>query len=401
MRFFIIVLDSVGMGALPDAGAYGDEGSNTLRHIANYRAAAGRKRLYIPHLGGLGLGHIEPGIPELGVTCGYDSHRPLACFGRMAEKSAGKDTITGHWEIAGLVLDEAFPTFPQGFPAAFLEAFEARIGRGVLGNEVASGTEIIARLGNDHVNTGRPIVYTSADSVFQVAAHEETIPLEELMEICRQARDMLTGELGVARVIARPFAGGSGEYVRTGNRRDFAVEPVGETLLDRAWARGHHVLGIGKIGDIFAGRGMNQSRPSHSNQEGMELIIRAVREVKSGIVMANLVDFDMLYGHRNDVEGYARALEEFDAWLPELLEGLGGEDVVVLTADHGCDPTMPGTDHSREYVPLLVYGKGLRMGIDLGSRTTFADVGQTVADALGLGTLEQGKSFWGQVIPAV
>jgi len=391
-RFFIIVLDSLGIGALPDAALYGDEGSNTLKHIAIRQGG-----LHIPHLVGLGLGHIQGALPISHIPAPA-SHIPFPAsqFGRMAEKSAGKDTITGHWEIAGVVLDKAFPTFPQGFPEAFLADFAARVGRGVLGNRAASGTEIVARLGDEHVRTGRLIVYTSADSVFQVAAHEEVVSLKELMEICRVAREMLTGDLGVARVIARPFVGDRGAYVRTENRRDFAVTPVGETVLERASNQGYDVLGIGKICDIFAGKGIGKSWPSHSNREGMELILRAVREAKRGIVMANLVDFDMLYGHRNDVEGYARALEEFDAWLPVLLAGLREQDVVMLTADHGCDPTMPGTDHSREYVPLLVCGKKLRAGADLGSRASFADVGQTVAEALGLGVLPWGESFWEQ-----
>ncbi|MCL1791603.1 MAG: phosphopentomutase [Peptococcaceae bacterium] len=382
-------MDSLGIGALPDAFLYGDEDSHTLKHIAQKRDG-----LHIPHLLALGLGHIQGALPDgFGSSALVSRNRCFAQFGRMAAMSAGKDTISGHWEIAGVVVDNPFPTFPHGFPAEFLKDFAARVDRGILGNVAASGTEIIARLGEEHVRKGHLIVYTSADSVFQVAAHEEVVPPAELMEICRVAREMLTGELGVARVIARPFAGPQGAYVRTGNRRDFAVEPMGVTVLERALDQGYDVLGIGKISDIFAGKGISRSWPSHSNREGMELILKAVRQVGNGIVMANLVDFDMLYGHRNDVDGYGQALEVFDAWLPALLEGVREEDVVILTADHGCDPTMPGTDHTREYVPLLVYGKRLRAGVDLGTRRSFADVGQSVAEVLGLGVLKYGESF--------
>jgi phosphopentomutase len=318
----------------------------------------------------------------------------------MAEKSPGKDTITGHWEITGLILDHAFPTFPEGFPPKFIADFEEAIGRQILGNVTASGTEIISRLGDKHVQTGSPIVYTSADSVLQIAAHEEVIPLEELMDICLIARGMLAGDLGVARVIARPFSGESNGYYRTENRHDFALEPVGETLLEKASTQGLHVLGIGKIRDIFSYVGIQESWYSHSNKEGMELLQKAVREAPDGIVIANLVDFDMLFGHRNDTEGYARALEEFDAWLPSFLTGLQHDDVVLITADHGCDPTMPGTDHSREYVPLLVYGNSLKAGVNLGTRASFADAGQTAAEALDIGSLSDGESFWDQIKPS-
>lgn len=384
-RAIVIVLDSVGIGALPDAANYGDAGSNTLGHIAEERP------LHLPHLKRLGLGNIAPlkGIePEAS---------PLACYGRMAERSAGKDTTTGHWEIAGLILDKPFPTFPNGFPPEFIQAYEEAIGRKTLGNVVASGTEIIQRLGDEHVRTGFPIVYTSADSVFQVAAHEEVIPLAELMRICQIAREMLTGDLKVGRVIARPFLGEKGNYRRTPNRHDFALLPLGETMLDKVLEAGMSVRAIGKIRDIYAGKGVSQAQATKGNEEGVEKILEFMLDDRPGLIMANLVDFDMLYGHRNDVEGYAKALEAFDARLPEILEALGEDDLLVITADHGCDPTTESTDHSREYVPLLIFGPKLKRGINLGIRQTFADVGATVVDYLGAGVLANGVSFWPEI----
>ena len=384
-RAILIVLDSVGIGALPDAVNYGDVGSNTLGHIARERP------MTLPHLKRLGLGNIAPlkGIePE---------PSPLACYGRMAERSAGKDTTTGHWEIAGLILDEPFPTFPNGFPREFMRAYEEAIGRKTLGNVVASGTEIIQRLGDEHVRTGYPIVYTSADSVFQVAAHEEVIPLPELMHICQVAREMLTGEMKVGRVIARPFLGEKGNYQRTPNRHDFALQPPGETMLDKVVAAGMSVRAVGKIRDIYAGKSVSQAEVTRSNEEGIEKILKFMLDDTPGLIMANLVDFDMLYGHRNDVEGYAKALEAFDARLPEVIRALRKDDLLVITADHGCDPTTESTDHSREYVPILVFGPKLKQGINLGIRQTFADLGATVTEYLGAGTLANGVSFWREI----
>lgn len=386
-RAIVIVLDSVGIGALPDAGLYGDEGSNTLGHIAVTQTT----NLKLEYLQSLGLGNITP-LTGIGPVA-----RPLACYGRMAERSAGKDTTTGHWEMAGVVLDKPFPTFPNGFPTDFLAAYEAEIGRRTLGNVVASGTEIIQRLGEEHARTGSPIVYTSADSVFQVAAHEEVIPLDELMQLCRVARAMLDGDLQVGRVIARPFRGEKGNYWRTPNRRDFALPPPGTTLLDRVEEAGMSVRAVGKIQDIYAGRSVSLAVHTKNNEEGMAKILELMRDPDPGLIMANLVDFDMLYGHRNDVEGYAKALSAFDAWLPELLAAQAPEDLLVITADHGCDPTTASTDHSREYVPLLAYGHKIKQGLDLGIRSTFADLGATVAEYLGTDRLAQGESFLAQI----
>ncbi|OLN27744.1 phosphopentomutase [Desulfosporosinus metallidurans] len=385
-RSIIIVLDSVGIGEMPDAENYGDLGSHTLGNIARQRGG-----LNLPFLQKLGLGNIDliPGVPA--------SHNPEGCFGRMAERSLGKDTTSGHWEIAGVILERALPTFPDGFPNLFIERYELAIGREVIGNEVASGTEIIQRLGEEHVRTGKPIVYTSADSVFQVAAHEEVIPLPELMRICQIARDMLTDELQVGRVIARPFLGKAGQFYRTTNRHDLALEPPQKTLLEYVQERGLEVCAVGKIRDIYAGRGITDFVTTKGNMEGVDKTLEYMTKVKSGLIMTNLVDFDMLYGHRNDVEGYARALEAFDARLPELFAALRPEDMLIITADHGCDPTLSGTDHTREYVPLLVYGSALKKGVDLGVRSTFADLGATVAEYLEAEPMVKGKSFYASI----
>lgn len=381
-RGIIIVLDSVGIGQAPDAEKYGDIGSHTLGNIARQRGG-----LHLPSLQRLGLGNIEPlaGVPPYLV--------PEGCFGKMAEQSLGKDTTSGHWEIAGVVLERALPTFPKGFPQSFIERYQSAIGRETMGNEVASGTEIIQRLGEEHVRTGKPIVYTSADSVFQVAAHEEVIPLPELMRFCQIARDMLTDELQVGRVIARPFLGQAGQFYRTTNRHDFALEPPEQTLLDNVQEKGLEVCAVGKIRDIYAGRGITDFVTTKGNMEGVDKTLDYMSKVKAGLIMTNLVDFDMLYGHRNDVEGYARALEAFDARLPELIAALDPEDMLMITADHGCDPTFPGTDHTREYVPLLVYGLALNKGVNLGIRSTFADLGATVAEYLEVRPKVRGKSF--------
>jgi len=384
-RSIIIVLDGVGVGELPDADRYGDVGSNTLGNLA--REVGG---LDIPNLKRLGLDRIV----DLGGSAPVE---PSGASGKMAEVNAGKDSTSGHWEIAGVHLDRAFPTYPDGFPAEVIAAFESAVGVKSLGNEVASGTEIIQRLGDEHVRTGRPIVYTSADSVFQIAAHEEVIPLPKLYEMCRTARGLLIGDHGVGRVIARPFVGASGNYTRTGNRRDFSIEPTGETVLDRAKAAGWPVVAIGKIVDLYAGRGMTEQRITHSNAEGMAELESALDRVERGFIMANLVDFDMLWGHRNDTAGFKKGLETFDAWLPKALAKLRGDDLLFLTADHGNDPTTPSTDHSREYVPLLAAGPGVRPGADLGIRSTFSDLGATVADSLGLPAGGRGRSFLGEL----
>jgi phosphopentomutase len=380
-RVFVIVLDGVGIGELPDAAAYGDQGSNTLRNIGRHVA------LCLPTLEALGLGNIAtvPGIPP--------ADRPRAAYGRMAEKSPGKDSVTGHWEIAGLVLDRAFPTFPTGFPETLIKEFESRIGRGTMGNEVASGTEIIARLGAEHMATGRPIVYTSADSVFQIAAHEDVIAVPELYRICEIAYALAVEGLGLGRVIARPFRGTAGDFVRTANRHDYAMPPTGETLLDRLAAASIPVLAIGKISDLFARRGITRSVSTPSDEAGMDAVGSALRDEESGLVFANLVDFDTEYGHRNDVKGYARNLERFDDRLSFILPHLRKTDMLVVTADHGNDPTTPSTDHSREHVPLLIVGPGVTAGVDLGTRATFADLGQTIAANFGVPRLAHGLSF--------
>ncbi len=382
-RVIFMVMDSVGIGELPDAASYGDSGSNTLGNIA--RSLGG---LRLPNLAKLGLGNIAPLI---GV---WPETEPIGNFGKMAERSAGKDTTTGHWEMAGVVLEKAFPTFPKGFPEEFILRFEEAIQRPVLGNEVASGTEIIQRLGTEHVKTGKPIVYTSADSVFQVAAHEEVIPLSELMRFCSIAREMLVGEMEVGRVIARPFIGKEGDYRRTTNRHDFAILPPHLTLLDHVQKRGLPVLAVGKIRDIYAGQGVTEYTLTKSNKEGLDKTLEYMAQNRPGLIMTNLVDFDMLYGHRNDVQGYATALEGFDQRLPEILRAMGPEDLLIITADHGCDPTTTSTDHSREYVPLLVYGQNIKKGVNLGIRQSFADLGATVAEVLQLDQLIHGQSFY-------
>lgn len=384
-RAFIIVLDGVGLGALPDAASYGDEGANTLAHALH---AHGKAQL--PALTGLGLGLVE-GVAGLCATA-----HPRGAYGRSALVSPGKDTISGHWELTGVIVDRPFRTYPQGFPASLISAFTAAIGRPVLGNVPASGTEIIQRLGEAHLKTGWPIVYTSADSVFQVAAHEEVIPLSELYRICAVARELFTGEHQVGRVIARPFRGAPGQFWRTGGRRDFALYPPGPTLLDLA-ARTTRVTAVGKVHDIFCGRGITQWWPAEDNAAVMAALDALVEAAGPGLTLATLSDFDTKYGHRNDVAGWVRALEEFDAQLVGWLEALGPEDCAFFTADHGCDPTWPGTDHTREYVPLLVFGAMVRGGHRLGTRSTLADAGATVAEALGLPALQRGVSFWGEM----
>jgi phosphopentomutase len=376
----LIVLDGAGCGALPDAATYGDEGSHTLGNVA------ARVALRVPHLRRLGLGNVVP----LG---GAPAPRAEGAWGRMAEASAGKDSVTGHWEIAGLVLDAPFPTFPHGFPDDVIAAFERRIGRAVLGNVVASGTEILETLGAEHMRTGAPIVYTSADSVFQIAAHEDVIPSADLYGMCEAAFDLVCGGLGVARVIARPFEGGPGTFRRTPRRHDYARPPSGETLLDALTSHGVPVLTIGKVHELFGGRGITRSWSTASDTEGMACVAERAADTDAGLIFANLVDFDAVYGHRNDVDGYAANLERFDEQLGRLRAELRPGDLLVLTADHGNDPTTPSTDHSREYVPVLLAGARVRGGVSIGTRPTFADLGQTLAANFGVGPLAHGTSF--------
>jgi len=435
-RVILIVLDSVGVGALPDAGLYGDEGSDTLGNMAR---ALGELRL--PNMGRLGLGNLTS-------ILGTPPQAPLGACGRMALSSPGKDTTVGHWEIAGLVLEKPFKTYPEGFPPEVISAFEKKIGRKVLGNRPASGTEIIKELGEEHMKEGRPIVYTSQDSVFQIAAHEDVVHPDTLYRWCEIARDMLTGDNLVARVIARPFTGSPGNFTRTPRRRDFSLPPPGPTLLDFCRESGVTVVSVGKVWDIFAGRAIDKAYHTKNNAEGIEVIKRVLKEtaltspvgdVTMGtrsenthhrscltnhvagvhartrsldrrslysyrghqgkyLIFANLVDFDMIYGHRNDVRGYARALLEFDRSLPEIMALIGEDDVLVVTADHGCDPTTPSTDHSREYVPVLVWGPPIRRSIFLGTRETLADLGATVASILGVSYKGKGKSFYQEVL---
>lgn len=386
-RVNLIVLDSVGCGDAPDAGAYGDEGSNTLGNIA--RVVGGLK---LPHLGALGLGNLTgiQGVPPV--------ERARGAFGRMTEQSAGKDTTTGHWELAGIILDKPFPLYPNGFPQELMDEFEARIGRGWLGNYPASGTEIIKDLGEAHLKTGKVIVYTSGDSVFQVAAHEEVVPLAELYRICRIARELLSGEHAVGRVIARPFSGEPGHFTRTEHRQDFSLEPPGDTILDVIKAAGQEVMGVGKIEDIFAHRGLTRSNHTGNNMAGVEAIIEFCHTKTTGLIFANLVDFDALYGHRNNPRGYADALEAFDRRLPEIEAAMRPTDVTIITADHGNDPTTPSTDHSRERVPVLVLGQAVKPNVNLGARATFADVSATIAEVLEVEWTGPGRSFAGEIL---
>ena len=387
-RVVVIVLDSVGIGELPDAARYGDVGSNTLGNVAKHVP------LRLPALRALGLERVAALGPERAAS---GSSAPGA-FGRMTEASGGKDSVTGHWEMMGIVLEQPFPTFPAGFPPDAIQAFESRIGRPILGNVVASGTEIIDRLGREHLETGKPIVYTSADSVFQIAAHEGVVPVSDLYRMCNVAFELFARGLGVGRVIARPFVGSPGAFRRTANRHDYALEPPRDTLLDLLTRSGIAVVGIGKIGDLFAGRGVLRSTPTSSDADGMEKLRATLDNTPTGLLFVNLVDFDTLYGHRNDVVGYAANLERFDEQLGELLPSLMPEDLLVVTADHGNDPTTPSTDHSREYVPILLTGTHVRRNVDLGTRLTFADLGQTLAENFGVERLEHGSSFLAQIV---
>ena len=380
-RVILIVLDSVGIGAQPDAAAFGDAGAHTLGNIFKKRGS-----LDIPNLLSLGLGNIEDSrLPK--TEC------PKAAFGRSAEKTLAKDTTCGHWEMTGIIMDTPFKTYPNGFPKELIDEFERKIGRGTLGNCVASGTAIIQELGDEHVRTGKPIIYTSADSVFQIAAHEQVIPLPELYSMCETARAMLVGDNLVGRVIARPFLGGNGVYTRTENRRDYAVEPVAETILDRFAQRGLENISIGKIEDIFCHRNVGIVDHTKNNHDGIEATLKYLKNGEGAFIFTNLVDFDMLYGHRNDVEGYANALAYFDARLPELIAAMHEGDLMIITADHGCDPTHPGTDHTREYIPILALGPAWKGGAELGTRATFADIAATVTEYLTGETWHNGTSF--------
>ena len=384
-KAILIVLDSVGIGALADAAAYGDAGADTLGHII---AAC---HPHIPNLMALGLGNID------GVSFGGAVDAPCGCYGKLKEVSAGKDTTTGHWEISGVQLARPFPTFPEGFPQDFIDAFEKATGRGTLGNKPASGTAILDELGEEHIATGKLIVYTSADSVFQIAANEAVVPLEELYRYCEIAREMLTGDLEVGRVIARPFIGEkAGAFTRTGGRRDYSAVPP-DTMCDLLERSGRTVYAVGKIEDIFCMRGITKSNHAAGNAACMDAAFAAMKEDFDGLLFVNLVDFDMVYGHRRDAAGYAKALEAFDAQIPEIMALMGDEDMLIITADHGCDPCHSGTDHTREHVPALVWGKGMKAGVNLGVRDTYADLSATVLDFFGVENTLKGTSFLGDV----
>ncbi len=385
-RVVLIVLDACGIGELPDAAKYGDAGANTLGHVVE------KMKPELPNMSSLGLGNI-------GGWKDYMDEEPIGCYGKMAEQAPGKDTTIGHWELAGLIMDKPFPTYPHGFPREVIDQFEEETGMQVIGNKPASGTQIIEELGPEHIQTGKLIVYTSADSVFQIAAHEGIIPPMDLWHICRQARRILTGENAVARVIARPFIGVPGAFERTANRRDFSVDPMGDTMLDVLKSAGKDVIGVGKIEDIFNHRGLTRKDHAAGNPACIDSTIEFLKkDYWSGLLFTNLVDTDMLYGHRNDPEGFARALEEFDRRLIEIIRLLREDDLLIITADHGCDPCDVSTDHTREYVPLMVWGLGVNEGVNLGVRKTFADVAKTALEALGVPNTLPGASFYGQLI---
>lgn len=382
-RIILLILDSLGIGELPDAKEYKDEGSNTLGNII--KALGG---IALPNLEAMGLGLIQ------GVEGLQKPKKPIASYGRMTEASKGKDTAAGHWEIAGVIIDKPLPTYPNGFPEEIMDRFVKETGLGYLGNKAASGTEIIMELGEEHIKTGKPIIYTSADSVLQIAAHEDVISVDRLYEICKITRN-IADKYNIGRVIARPFTGDKGSFKRTKpqRRKDFSLTPPEETVLDRLKAKGIPVIGIGKIGDIYGHRGLTQEIHTKDNMDGLDKTIEAVKKTKNGLIFTNLVDFDMLYGHRNDAAGYANALIEVDKKIPEIVALLDDRDMLIITADHGCDPTTPSTDHSREYVPLIVYGKKLKHGKSLETRKTFADVGQTIAEVFNISRMKNGVSF--------
>ena len=385
-RVFLIVMDSVGVGELPDAAEFGDEGSNTVK------AAATSGLLDMPNMKKLGFFNIK-GIDDM-----YEDipEKPMYAVSRLAERSKGKDTTTGHWEIAGLTSEKPMPTFPDGFPQSFIDEFSKRTGRGMLCNKPYSGTAVIKDYGKEHEKTGDLIVYTSADSVFQIAAHEKTVPVEQLYEYCRIARELLQGDMGVGRVIARPFEG-EWPYTRTSRRHDFSLVPPRDTMLDVLNRNGFDVLSVGKIIDIFAEKGITEYVRTVNNEDGINKTLEYMDRDVNGLIFTNLVDFDMQYGHRNDPEGYAKALSYFDMRLPEILDKLKDDDILMITADHGCDPVTPSTDHSREYIPLVMYGKKLKRGINLGTRDSFADIGATILDYFGLDITIDGKSFLNEI----
>ena len=388
-RVILIVLDSVGAGYLPDADQFDDHGAHTLQHI--YESVG---NLNLPNLCSLGLGCI--------AAIGCPSTEPIGCYGRMSEQSPYKDTTTGHWEIAGVVVDISFPTYPHGFPTEIINKFEKTIGRRIIGNYLRSGTTILEELGEEHLRTGNPIVYTSADSVFQIATHEDVISLSQLYDYCRAARGILTGRHAVGRVIARPFRGKPKAFERNNAaRKDFSVTPPTKTLLDILQDEGLSTVGIGKIGDIFGHRGLSMEIHTRDNDDGIDRTIKTMQEYRDrrGLIFVNLVDFDMVYGHRRNVNGYAEALESFDRRLPGILAAMSDSDLLILTADHGCDPTYEAhTDHTREFVPLLIYGKRIKRNVNLGTRATFADCGQSIADILGAGRTKDGISFKHEII---
>ncbi|NLB35964.1 MAG: phosphopentomutase [Clostridiales bacterium] len=387
-RVFLIILDSLGIGALPDARSFGDEGSNTLDAISR------SPEFFVPNMHSMGLFNID------GVLCEPKAQKPTASFGRMVEQSNGKDTTIGHWELSGIISENPLPTYPNGFPSGIIEQFEEITGRRCLCNKPYSGTKVIRDYGREHIKTGSLIVYTSADSVFQIAAHEDVVLPEKLYEYCRMARELLQGQHGVGRVIARPFRGRYPNYYRTSNRHDFSLQPPQKTMLDVLCENGLETIAVGKINDIFAGRGISQAIATTGNVDGMEKTIGLLDKDFKGLCFVNLVDFDMLYGHRNDVEGYAKAASVFDNQLAVFIENMKKDDVLIITADHGCDPSTDSTDHSREYVPILVYGHAVSRGNNLGTRDTFADVGATVLDLFSLDIEISGKSFKNSVIKA-
>lgn len=384
-RAILIVLDSVGIGELPDAAEYDDVGSNTLGHIFEKYP-----QIQLPNLLSLGLGNIDPSnlIPK--------SSNPKGAYGKAGEVSSGKDSTTGHWEIAGIHLEKPFPTFPEGFPADLISTFEDQIGCKTIGNYSASGTTIINELGDEHLLTGFPIVYTSADSVFQIAMHEAIFPIERQYEICQKARDLLQGNWGVGRVIARPFVGETGNYSRTKNRKDFSIQPP-TSLLDELQKNAVNVISIGKIYDLFGGKGITKSIKTESNLEGIKATIEAIKQPTTDFIFTNLVDFDMLFGHRRDVMGYAKALEEFDSYLPEILENLNDDDLLIITADHGNDPTFKGSDHTREFIPIINFGKLIKKGVSIGTRSTFADIAATIAEIYTLNYTLKGSSYLNEI----
>ena len=384
-RVFLIVLDSFGIGEMPDAKKYGDEGSSTLAAIVK------SEKYDTPNLEKLGLFNIE------GVDCKEGVENPQASFARLAESSNGKDTTTGHWEMAGIISEKPFPTFPNGFPEDFLEEYSERVGRKILCNKPYSGTEVIKDYGKEHLETGALIVYTSADSVFQVAGHEDVVSLEELYRCCEIAREMLQGDLAVGRVIARPFVGKEGSFERTRNRHDYALDPTGPIVMDDLVKNGFDSIGVGKIYDIFAGKSVEESYKMEDNIDGMNITLDLCDKDFNGLCFVNLVDFDMIYGHRNDVDGYANAASEFDKQLGQMMDKLREDDIIIITADHGCDPSTESTDHSREYVPMIIFGDKIKAGVDLKTRNTFADIGKTVADIFGIESSIPGTSFYREV----